>query len=64
MLQALLHRIARRCPTHDPASHVVTTRLERHFGLEPSTPPDSFTDAHSDPELIDCARAWCRTRRR
>jgi hypothetical protein len=60
VLQALLRRIARRCPTHDRASHAVTTRLERQLGMEPSAPPASFTDTYSNPELIDCGHPWCQ----
>lgn len=60
MLYALLHRLARRCPTHDRASHAVTSRLERVLGMTPSAPPDSFTDAYSDPDLIDCGNTWCQ----
>lgn len=63
-LRGLLHRIARRCPTHDRSSHVVTSRLERQLGMKPSEPPASFTDQFADPTLIDCGHAWCRTRRR
>ncbi|MFC8002925.1 hypothetical protein ACFUCH_03655 [Streptomyces olivaceus] len=59
----LLHRIARRCPTHDRASYVVTARLEQQLGMEPSPAPDSFTEAHCDPHLIDCGNAWCTHRR-
>jgi hypothetical protein len=64
VLYVLLHRIARRCPTHDRASHAVTSRLERALGMEPSAPPDSFTDTYSNPDLIDCGHAWCQTRKR
>ncbi len=63
-MTALLRRIARRCPTHDRASHAVTSRLERQLGMDSSEPPASFTDAYSDPDLIDCGHAWCRTRKR
>lgn len=59
---SLLRRIARRCETHDRASYAVTSRLERQLGMKPSHPPDSFTDAHLNPDLIDCGHAWCRTR--
>ncbi|MFE9936330.1 hypothetical protein [Streptomyces hirsutus] len=62
-MRTLLHRIARRCLTHDRASYAVTSRLERQLGMEPSEPPASFTDAYSDPDLIDCGHSWCRTRR-
>lgn len=63
MLSGLLHRIARRCPTHDRSSYVVTSRLERQLGMNPSPPPDSFVDAHANPGLIDCGNAWCQHRR-
>ncbi|MER7967687.1 hypothetical protein ABTX35_01490 [Streptomyces sp. NPDC096080] len=63
MFAALLHRIARRCPTHDRASYAVTSRLERQLGLHPSEPPASFVDTYSNPDLIDCGHAWCPTRR-
>ncbi|KPC86265.1 hypothetical protein ADL35_12340 [Streptomyces sp. NRRL WC-3753] len=63
-VRELLHRIARRCETHDRASYVATSRLERELGMEPSPPPASFTDTHYDPNLIDCGHSWCRTRRR
>lgn len=63
-MRGLLYLIARRCPTHDRASHAVTARLERQLGMEPSAPPASFTDTYSNPDLIDCGNAWCRTRRR
>ncbi|WP_171117802.1 MULTISPECIES: hypothetical protein [unclassified Streptomyces] len=60
---SLLRRIARRCETHDRASYAVTARLERQLGMEPSTPPDSFTDQLANPDLIDCGNAWCQRRR-
>jgi len=63
-MRELLHRIARRCPTHDCASYAVISRLERQLSMEPSAPPDSFTDTYSDPNLIDCGRIWCRARKR
>lgn len=60
---SLLHRIARRCETHDRPSYVKTRRLEEELGMEPSEPPASFTDAHMDPDLIDCGNTWCAHRR-
>lgn len=63
MLDALLRRIARRCETHDRPSYAVTSRLERQLGMEPSPTPDSYTDAYSDPTIVDCGHTWCRTRR-
>ncbi|MEU3346404.1 hypothetical protein ABZ723_15740 [Streptomyces sp. NPDC006700] len=62
-MRGLLHRIARRCPTHDRASYAVTSRLERQLGMKPSDPPDSFVDTYSNPQLIDCGYAWCHARR-
>lgn len=64
MPSRLLARIAGRCPTHDRVSYAVISRLERELGMSPSPPPDSFVDTYSDPTLIDCGHAWCRTRRR
>ncbi|MFD9192975.1 hypothetical protein ACFWCA_32775 [Streptomyces phaeochromogenes] len=61
---SLLHRIARRCSTHDRASHVVTSRLEQQLGMDPSPPPASFVEAHRDPGIIDCGNTWCAHRRR
>ncbi|MFE1925809.1 hypothetical protein ACFW91_24960 [Streptomyces asoensis] len=63
MLNSLMRRIAGRCETHDRASYVVTARLEQEAGMPASPPPADFTDAHLDPNLIDCGHAWCRTRR-
>lgn len=63
MLAGLLHRIARRCPTHDRAAPAKTRRLEQQLGMPLSPPPASFVDAYNDPDLIDCGHAWCRTRR-
>ncbi|MBQ1096326.1 hypothetical protein KBY55_09540 [Streptomyces sp. b94] len=62
-MRALMHRIARRCETHDHASYAVTSRLERQLGMEPSEPPASITDQFMDPALIDCGNAWCQHRR-
>ncbi|WP_262058531.1 hypothetical protein [Streptomyces sp. STR69] len=59
-MRELLHRIARRCPTHDRASYAKTRRLEQSLGMAPGPPPDSFTDAHRDPDLIDCGNSWCQ----
>lgn len=64
MLSGLLHRIARRCPTHDRASYVVTSRLEREAGIPVSVAPASITDQFADPDLIDCGNTWCPHRRR
>ncbi|MGW3166970.1 hypothetical protein ACWC9Q_29750 [Streptomyces sp. NPDC001142] len=62
-MRGLLHRIARRCPTHDRASYAVTSRLEQQLGMHPSDPPTSFVDAYGNPELIDCGNTWCPHRR-
>lgn len=60
---SLLRRIARRCETHDRAWYSKTRALEEDLGIQPSKPPDSFTDEHADPDLIACGHTWCRTRR-
>lgn len=59
MLSDLLHRIARRCPTHDRASYVRTSALERDLGMKPSTPPASLVEQFSNPEIIGCGNTWC-----
>ncbi|MEV5163852.1 hypothetical protein AB0K66_04385 [Streptomyces werraensis] len=61
---SLLRRLARRCETHDRPSYAKTRQLEQELGMEPSSPPASFTDQFANPDLIDCGHAWCRTRRR
>ena len=61
-MRQLLRRIARRCDTHDRYAYAVVARLERELGMEPSPPPASLTDTFSDPRLIDCGHAWCRSR--
>jgi hypothetical protein len=60
---SLLRRIARRCETHDRYSYTKTRQLEQDLGMEPSTPPDSFTDQHANPDLVDCGNTWCQHRR-
>ncbi|MGW0012461.1 hypothetical protein ACWDVX_22295 [Streptomyces tendae] len=62
-MRRLLAAIAGRCETHDRAAYVTTVRLERELGLPESPPPASFTDAHMDPNLIDCGNRRCRARR-
>lgn len=62
-MKGLLRAIAGRCETHDRASYVVTARLEREAGMPVSPPPESFTDAHMNPDLIDCGNRRCRARR-
>ncbi|MFD5217475.1 hypothetical protein ACFWMH_07380 [Streptomyces tendae] len=61
-MRQLLHRIARRCDTHERYSYAVTARLERALGMETSPAPSSLMDTFSDPRLIDCGHAWCRSR--
>jgi hypothetical protein len=63
VLESLLRRIARRCETHDRSSYAITSRLERQLGMKPSPAPDSFTDAYTDPSIIDCGHTWCAHRR-
>lgn len=60
---SFLHRIARRCPTHDRASYSKTHQLEERLGMQPSPPPDSLADELANPDLIDCGNSWCRQRR-
>jgi hypothetical protein len=62
--------MAKRCPTHDVASALVIAQLETELGIDPdaltklrSDPNVSFTDAHTDPRIIDCGRSQCRDRR-
>ena len=62
-MKRLLMALAGRCETHDRAAYVTTVRLERELGLPESAPPASFTDAHMDPNLIDCGNRRCRARR-
>ena len=59
----LLHRIARRCPTHDRPSYARQHALEVELGMEPSPAPASLADAWYDPALVDCGRPWCTHRR-
>lgn len=63
-VRALLHRIARRCPTHDRASQYRIRELERALGLPPSPPSGDLVDQLANPALIDCGHAWCRTQRK
>jgi hypothetical protein len=62
-----MHRIAGRCETHDRASPLKTARLEEQTGIRPDAVAQldtgSFTDDHTDLDLIECGHAWCRTRR-
>lgn len=59
----LLRRIAQRCDTHDRPSYPRIRNLETQLGITPSAPPSSLVDAYSDPALIGCGHAWCRSRR-
>jgi hypothetical protein len=61
----------KHCPTHDVASPLVIAELEAELGIDPdaltklrSDPNVSFTDAHTDPRIIDCGRPDCQKRRR
>ena len=62
-MKRLLMAIAGRCETHDRASYVVTSRLEREAGMPVSVAPASITDQFLDPDLIDCGNRRCRARR-
>lgn len=59
VVTGLLHRIARRCPTHDRAAYSVTRRLEDSLGIRPSPPPASIVDQFSNPDIIECGNTWC-----
>lgn len=63
---SILRRIAQRCETHDKASPLKTARLEETTGINPDAVTQlstgSFTDDHSDSDLIDCGHPWCRSR--
>ncbi|NUS86010.1 MAG: hypothetical protein HOY75_25625 [Streptomyces sp.] len=63
MKDAILRRIARRCDTHDTASQAKIRQLEEQLGLEPSPPSGDLVDQLANPDLIDCRKPWCRTRR-
>jgi hypothetical protein len=62
----ILRRIARRCETHDKASPLKIARLEEQTGINPNAVAQlntgSFTDDHTNPDLIDCGHTWCRSR--
>jgi hypothetical protein len=56
-MRNLLRRIAQRCETHDRPSYAKTRALEESLGMEPSPPPESLVDEHSNPDLIDCGNS-------
>ncbi|MFF3848031.1 hypothetical protein [Streptomyces sp. NPDC002328] len=62
-MKELLRRFARRCDTHDVSSPVKIRRLEAELGMELSQPTGDFVADHADPDIIDCRKPWCRTRR-
>jgi hypothetical protein len=65
-MASLLHRIARRCETHDRPSALRIRQLEQQLGMEPSpstSDSDSTVENHANLRLIDCGNAWCRTNR-
>lgn len=62
-MKGILRRIARRCDVHDRAWPLAVRTLEHDLGLTPSPASGSGVPDHCDPELIDCGRGWCRTRR-
>jgi hypothetical protein len=59
-MRALLHRIARRCPTHDTSSPRLIRELEGELGMEASPSSGSFVEDHANPNLIDCGLRWCK----
>jgi hypothetical protein len=61
-MTGILRRIARRCDVHDRAWPLVIRTLEGDLGITAAADGDGVPD-HSDPELIDCGRQWCRARR-
>ncbi|MFD9047673.1 hypothetical protein [Streptomyces zaomyceticus] len=61
-MPSLLRRVARRCATHDRPSQPRIRELEQQLGVEPSSTPNSFTEAYSNPALIDCDHRWCQRR--
>lgn len=58
----VLRHIARRCDVHDRPWPIAIRTLEHDLGLT-SSPASAIVPNHCDPELIDCGRQWCRTRR-
>ena len=59
MLTDLLHRIARRCPTHDAPSQYRIRQLEQELGLEQSPAEGDLVDQLYNPALVDCRHSWC-----
>lgn len=62
-MRGLLHRIARRCPTHDASSPLLIRELEEELGMKVSPSSGSLADDYANPNLIDCGHRWCNTRR-
>ncbi|MEI5520674.1 hypothetical protein WB388_08670 [Streptomyces brasiliscabiei] len=63
MKTEILRRIARRCATHDTASPAKIRALEADLGMKPSPPTGDLVDQLTNPDIVDCAKPWCRTRR-
>lgn len=63
MKDEILRRIAGRCGTHDKASPAKIRQLEQQLGMPPTQQTGSFTDLHANPDLIDCGKQWCRSKR-
>ena len=61
-MRGLLHRLARRCPTHDTPSPLLMRELEGELGMEASPPSGDLVDQYANPNLIDCGRRWCKRR--
>ncbi|WP_354607453.1 hypothetical protein [Streptomyces panacea] len=57
------------CPTHDAPSARRIAQLEADTGISPNAVTEheanapSFTEAHANPDLIDCGNQRCRERR-
>lgn len=69
MIEALLRRIARRCPTHDRPSPLLIAELETELGLNPHALTKLHQRVHHqgaaefiDRTLLDCGHDWCPTR--
>jgi hypothetical protein len=66
MIKRLLYAIAGRCPTHHRASPYLIAQLEVDTGIDPDAMANhqanagSFTEAYSNPSLIDCRHKACR----
>lgn len=59
----ILRRIAGRCATHDKASPAKTRRLEEELGLPVTEQAGDLVDQLANPDLIDCGKPWCQSRR-